>query len=118
MAENSPHDAWPALPWREWEATATTLHMWTQIVGKTRLALSPLQAHWWHVPLYVTVRGLSTGAMPVPDGVLEIEFDFAEHQLLFRLSSGAGLAMRLRAQTVADFYREYLTCLLQLGVSV
>jgi Family of unknown function (DUF5996) len=118
MADNGSHDAWPALPWREWEATATTLHMWTQIVGKTRLALSPLQAHWWNIPLYVTARGLSTAAMPVPDGVLDVEFDFIEHQLLFRLSSGKGLAMRLRTQSVADFYREYLNCLSQLGVSV
>jgi len=109
---------WPPLPWGEWEATATTLHMWTQIVGKTRLALSPLQAHWWNVPLYVTARGLSTAAMPVSDGVLEIEFDFTEDQLLFRKSAGVGLAMRLRAQPVADFYQEYLGCLAQLGVSI
>ncbi|HEX3471761.1 MAG TPA: DUF5996 family protein, partial [Silvibacterium sp.] len=90
MATNSSDDdRWPALPWPEWEKTASTLHMWTQIVGKTRLALSPLQAHWWNVPLYVTARGLSTAAMPIPDGVLEIEFDFDVHQLLFRMSSGA-----------------------------
>ena len=119
MATNgSSHDHWPALPWAEWEATASTLHMWTQIVGKTRLALSPLQAHWWNVPLYVTARGLSTAAMPVPDGVLEIEFDFADHELLFRMSSGARLSLPLRPQSVADFYREYQECLSQLGVSV
>jgi hypothetical protein len=119
MAGNNSHqDLWPALPWREWEATATTLHMWTQIVGKTRLALSPLQAQWWNVPLYVTARGLSTAAMPVPDGVLEVEFDFAGDQLLFRTSSGARLEIPLRAQSVAAFYREYLGCLAQLGVSV
>jgi hypothetical protein len=92
--------------------------MWTQIVGKTRLALSPLQAHWWNVPLYVTARGLSTAAMPVPDGVLEIEFDFADHQLLFRMSSGARLSVPLRPLSVADFYREYQDCLSQLGVSI
>jgi Family of unknown function (DUF5996) len=119
MADNNSHDdLWPALPWREWEATATTLHMWTQILGKTRLALSPLQAHWWNVPLYVTARGLSTAAMPVPDGVLEVEFDFAGDQLLFRMSSGGRIEKPLRAQSVAAFYREYLGCLAQLGVSV
>jgi hypothetical protein len=119
MATNSSDDdRWPALPWPEWEKTASTLHMWTQIVGKTRLALSPLQAHWWNVPLYVTARGLSTAAMPIPDGVLEIEFDFDVHQLLFRMSSGARLSVPLRPQTVADFYSEYLGCLKQLGVSV
>jgi len=116
--KDSISEDWPALPWQEWEATATTVHMWTQIVGKTRLALSPLQAHWWNVPLYVTARGLSTAAMPLPDGVLEIEFDFAEDQLLFRMSSGARLTKPLRAQSVADFYQEYLGCLAQLGVSV
>src|SRR5271155_2595165 len=119
MAIDNPHDdLWPALPWPEWEATASTLHMWTQIVGKTRLALSPLQAHWGNVPLYVTARGLSTAAMPVPDGVLEIEFDFAAHELLFRMSSGARLSVPLRPQSVAGFYREYQDCLAQLGVSV
>ncbi len=119
MATNSSiGDLWPALPWREWEATATTVHMWTQIVGKTRLALSPLQAQWWNVPLYVTARGLSTAAMPVPDGVLEIEFDFAGDRLLFRMSSGARLEMPLRAQSVAEFYHEFLGSLAQLGVSV
>jgi hypothetical protein len=116
--KGSDHVHWPALPWPEWEATASTLHMWTQIVGKTRLALSPLQAHWWNVPLYVTARGLNTAAMPVPNGVLEIEFDFADHQLLFRMSSGARLSVPLRPQSVADFYREYQGCLSQLGVSV
>lgn len=118
MACVSSLDLWPALPWREWEATATTLHMWTQIIGKTRLALSPLQAHWWNVPLYVTARGLNTAAMPLLDGMLEIEFDFAEHHLLFRLSSGLHLAVPLRAQSVADFYHEYLGWLSQLGIPV
>lgn len=119
MVENSSiPELWPALPWQKWEPTATTLHMWTQIVGKTRLALSPLQAHWWNVPLYVTARGLSTAAMPIPDGVLEVEFDFAEDELLFRMSSGVRLAKPLKAQSVADFYQEYLDCLAQVGVQV
>ncbi len=92
--------------------------MWTQIVGKTRLALAPLQAHWWNVPLYVSARGLSTSAMPYGDELLEIEFDFASHHLRFRLSSGAMISMPLRAQSVAQFYREYMKCLEALGVSV
>ena len=118
MAINGSDDRWPALPWPEWESTAWTLHMWTQIVGKTRLALSPLQAQWWNVPFYVTARGLSTAAMPVPDGVLEIEFDFNAHELLFRMSSGAGSPFRSGPQSVAAFYSEYLGCLQKLGVSV
>jgi hypothetical protein len=117
MASNATdHDLWPSLPWAEWEQTASTLHMWTQIVGKTRLALTPLQAHWWNVPLYVTARGLGTSAMPIPGEVLEIEFDFLSHQLLFRLSSGNQQALPLRPQSVASFYREYLNTLSQLGV--
>ena len=79
---------WPELKWANWSKTAETLHMWTQIVGKTRLALSPLQAHWWNVPLYVSARGLSTSAMPYGKELLEIEFDFMSHELRFRLSDG------------------------------
>jgi hypothetical protein len=109
---------WPALPWDEWKATATTLHMWTQIVGKTRLALTPLQNHWWNVPLYVTARGLGTSAMAYGDDVLDIEFDFVAHELHLRLGSGKSLSTPLRAQTVAGFYHEYLGSLAKLGVSV
>ena len=110
--------AWPSLMWGEWAATADTLHMWTQIVGKTRLALTPLQNHWWNVPLYVTARGLGTSAMAYGDDVLDIEFDFVAHELHFRLGSGKTLAMKLRPQTVADFYKEYLGCLDSLGIEV
>ena len=111
-------DVWPELRWEDWSATADTLHMWTQIIGKTRLALSPLQAHWWNVPLYVSARGLSTAAMPYGSEFLEIEFDFVSHELHFRLSTGASTSTPLRAQTVADFYAEYLKTLSNLGVHV
>ncbi len=113
-----PEPKWPELKWANWSETADTLHMWTQIVGKTRLALSPLQAHWWNVPLYVSARGLCTSAMPYRDELLEIEFDFVSHDLRFRLSSGAMLSMPLHAQSVADFYSEYQRCLSALGVPV
>ncbi len=109
---------WPELPWSAWEATANTLHMWTQIVGKTRLTLTPLQNHWWNVPLYVTARGLGTSAMPCEDDVLDIEFDFVAHELHLRLGSGAVRMLKLKPQTVADFYRDYQRCLAELGVSV
>jgi Family of unknown function (DUF5996) len=109
---------WPALPWGEWAATADTLQMWTQIVGKTRLALTPLQNHWWNVPLYVTAHGLGTSAMVCGDDVLDIEFDFVAHVLHLRLGSGAEKVMKLKPQTVADFYREYMGCLKTLGVEV
>src|SRR5580693_1488338 len=90
---------WPELPWNAWADTANTLHMWTQIVGKTRLALTPLQNHWWNVPLYVTARGLGTSAMAYGNDVLDIEFDFVAHALHFRLSSGANLSVPLRPQS-------------------
>ena len=109
---------WPELRWEDWSATADTLHMWTQIVGKTRLALSPLQAHWWNVPLYVSARGLSTSAMPYDDEFLEIEFDFVHHQLLFRTSTGASASTPLRAQSVASFYSGFQKTLADLGVPV
>jgi hypothetical protein len=110
--------AWPSLKWTDWQKTADTLHMWTQIVGKTRLALSPLQAHWWNVPLYVSARGLNTSAMPYGSEFLEITFDFVSHELKFATSTGASLSTPLRAQSVADFYREYQRSLAALGVSV
>jgi len=109
---------WPELRWEDWSATAETLHMWTQIVGKVRLALSPLQAHWWNVPLYVSARGLNTSAMPYGADFLEIEFDFVNHQLLVRTSTGLSAYQPLRAQSVADFYTDFQKTLSDLGVHV
>jgi len=92
--------------------------MWTQIVGKTRLALSPMQAHWWNVPLYVSARGLNTSAMPYGENFLEVEFDFIRHELVFRTSKGENAAMPLRAMSVAAFFTEYKKMLAELGVQV
>src|ERR1700686_167713 len=89
---------WPELKWSNWSKTADTLHMWTQIVGKTRLALSPLQAHWWNVPLYVSARAVTTSAVPYGPEFLEIEFDFVSPMLRYRLSTGASLSTPLRPQ--------------------
>ena len=83
-----PNEIWPSLPLESWRGTCETLHMWMQIVGKTRLALTPLQNHWWNVPLYVTAHGLGTSAMVCGDDVLDIEFDFLAHVLHLRLGSG------------------------------
>ena len=109
---------WPELRWPDWQDTATTLHMWTQIVGKTRLALTPMQNHWWNVPLYVSARGLTTSAMPWRDGLLEIEFDFRQHLLDLRLCTGSSTQIPLQPQTVADFFARYKAALASLGVSV
>src|SRR5277367_4689515 len=100
-------EQWPELNFADWQATATTLHRLTQIVGKTRLALTPLQNHWWNVPLYVSARGLTTSAMPWRGDVLEVEFDFCAHVLELRMGGGARVELPLRAQTVAAFYAEY-----------
>ena len=100
--------AWPELPLAAWQPTYQTLHMWTQIVGKIRLQLTPQVNHWWEVPLYVTARGLTTSPIPYGDRVFEITFDFIDHVLLIETSDGQTDGMTLRAQPVADFYREFM----------
>jgi hypothetical protein len=111
-------DPWPALPLEEWRDTYATLHMWTQIVGKTRLALVPPQNHWWQVTLYVTARGLATGPMPYGSRTLDAEFDFVEHELVLRTGEGARAVISLRPRSVAEFYRIYLGALDTLGMRV
>jgi hypothetical protein len=115
-ASPSASELWPALPWQEWEETATTLHMWTQMVGKTRLMLTPRENHWWNVPLYVTPRGLSTSLIPSHNNHFAIEFDFIDHQLSVQLSSGDSRSIALRPQSVAAFYEEYSGLLQSLGI--
>jgi hypothetical protein len=110
--------AWPSLPLAEWQPTHDTLHRWLQIVGKTRLALAPMQNHWWHVPLYVSARGLTTSPIPYGHRAFEVEFDFIDHRLVVETSDGTIREMALRPQTVADFYREYMAVLGGLGLSV
>ena len=111
-------DLWPALPLDEWKATYATLHMWTQVVGKIRLAQTPLVNHWWNVPLYVTARGLTTSAMPYLDRTFEIDFDFIDHQLLIKCDDGAVEIIDLAPRSVADFYREVMHKLHELSIEV
>jgi hypothetical protein len=110
--------AWPSLPWEEWKDTADTLHMWTQIVGKVRLALNPFRNHWWNVPLYVSARGLTTGAIPYKSLMFDVEFDFISHQIVIRTSEGRGTVKPLLAQSVAAFYGEFMADLKSLGIEV
>ena len=110
--------AWPRLPLNEWQATYATVQLWTQIVGKTRLRLAPMQNHWWHCTLYVTSRGLGTSPIPSGDRTFEIEFDFLDHQLVVRASDGETRTLPLVPRAVADFYREYLALLRSLGFEV
>ena len=109
---------WPELDWEAWKDTAYGLHMALQMVGKTRLALTPLRNHWWNVPLYVSARGLTTSAMPWRGDVLEIEFDFQVHMVELRLSNGEMRRVELGAQSVAEFYAAYTAGLEALGVEV
>ena len=109
---------WPALPLAEWKDTYSTLHMWTQIVGKIRLALTPLVNHWWNVPLYVAPRGLSTSAIPYNDRFFQITFDFISHLLLIETTDSSTKTITLRSRSVAEFYQEMLAALKSLGMPV
>ncbi len=109
---------WPSLSLADWKETYATIHMWTQIVGKIRLAQTPLVNHWWNVPLYVTSRGLTTMAMPCGDKTCEIDFDFIDHQLFIRCSDGATRRVALRPRSVADFYQEVMKTLGEIGIEV
>jgi len=111
-------ELWPELPLEAWKDTYATLHMWTQIVGKVRLALSPQINHWWQVPLYVTARGLTTSPIPYHRGIFEVQFDFIHHQLLIRTSKDAERKMSLAPKSVADFYHEFMRCLQSLDIQV
>ena len=115
---NDASKPWPPLPFAEWQDTAVTLHMWTQIVGKIRLTLSPWINHSWHVTLYVTSRGLTTS--PIPDGTstFEICFDFIDHELRILKSDGAARMLKLRPQSVAKFYRELMNALAEMELPV
>ncbi|CNG65945.1 Uncharacterised protein [Mycobacterium tuberculosis] len=107
---------WPRLKLADWTATRETVHMWTQIVGKVRLAHAPLLNHWWQVTLYVTPRGLTTSAVPYRDGVFDIEFDFVDHVLRLRSSDGGSRTVPLEPKSVADFYAETMAALGELGI--
>ena len=107
---------WPELPLAAWQDTYATLHRWTQIVGKTRLALAPMQNHWWQVTLYVTSRGLGTSPIPAGTRTFEVDFDFVERQLVVTTSDGRVARMPLEPMTVASFYQKYMELLASLAL--
>ncbi|WP_197376762.1 DUF5996 family protein [Mycolicibacterium baixiangningiae] len=107
---------WPSLRVDDWEATRRTLHMWTQIVGKVRLAYAPLLNHWWQAPLYVSPRGLTTSAIPVGTRLFDMEFDFIDHALSVRLSDGGSDHLDLRGRSVAQFHDQTMAMLDRLGI--
>jgi hypothetical protein len=114
----SAQDAWPELPYVAWKDTCATLQLWTQIVGKIRLAQTPWLNHSWHVPLYVTARGLTTSPIPHAAGIFEIAFDFIAHSLVITSSDGRSRGLALRPQSVATFYAAVMRELDELGLKV
>ena len=109
---------WPEMPVAAWESTRDTLHMWTQIVGKVRLALEPMVNHWWQTTLYVSARGLTTGLMPHGGRGIEMEFDFHRHVLDIRTTDGDGRQVRLEPRSVADFHHQTMALLAEVDVRV
>jgi hypothetical protein len=111
-----PFEPWPALPLAQWQDTRDTLHLWTQVVGKVRLALAPAANHWWHVPLYVDARGLTTSLMPYRGRGLEVVFDLTSHELQLLTTLGERRRMSLEPRSVADFTAEFRSHLRELDV--
>src|SRR5271155_5067007 len=111
-------DSWHELTLEEWQETYAALHMWTHIVGKVRLSLSPRINLWWEVALYVNARGLTTSAIPYEGKIFEIQFDFIDHKLIIQTSWGPSKALPLKPQSVADFYAEFMSALRALGIAV
>jgi len=118
MMHGGDAEAWPALPLEAWTETCDTLHMWTQIIGKVRLKLTPHLNHWWEVPFYLTSRGLTTTPMPTGARTFDATFDFIDHALILQTSDGRTEAIALRPQSVADFYHEVMATLRRLAIDV
>src|ERR1700712_468938 len=108
----------PALPFNDWETTCDTLHMWTQIVGKTALAFAAPVNHWWQIAFQVTPKGLRTGPIPWRHESFDVEFDFLAHRVVVGTSAGQLLAISMHPRSVADFYFEYMAGLHSLGIDV
>ena len=111
-------EPWPALHYAQWADTAQTLHMWLQIAGKIRMVKSPPVNHWWHVPLYVTSRGLGTSPIPNGAGTFEIDFDFIDHNLRISTTEGDRREFGLQPMTVAEMYKRVMSALAELGIEV
>jgi len=116
MSIPSKTERWPELPYAAWKDTRATLHLWTQVVGKVRLALTPWLNHSWHVALYVTTRGLTTSPIPWGNGGIQIDFDFIDHVLWIRTSEGHFRQIMLKPTSVAEFYEDVMIALRELGI--
>ncbi len=117
MDDDTDPPVWPALPVADWEATRDTLQLWTQLVGKVRMANTPLTNHWWNVPLYVTTRGLGTGLIPHGGRGFQVDLDFVDHRLVVAVTDGTSATLDLAPMSVATFHREVMARLDQLGLT-
>lgn len=115
---NNRKELWKPLPWADWRESEMTVHLFTQIIGKIRLGLMPMQTEWAQVPLTVTSRGISSLGMPVDSGLLDIELDFIDHHIYFKASSGKTVSFSLNNKSVAAFYKETLNAINQLDVKI
>lgn len=115
---NRDNTLWPKLPLEAWQDTCSTLHMWTQIIGKIRLNLAPMINHWWHVAFYLTSRGLTTSPMPYKSMYCQIDFDFIDHEMRITTNTGESRSIELKPRTVADFYSSTVEALSSLGIEV
>jgi hypothetical protein len=113
-------EIWPVLLYEDWKDTLDTLHMWTQVVGKVKLELSPFLNEWWNVALYLTARGMTTSTIPGPPGarhrVFQVNFDFLDHRLDILVNDGSSRSLLLLPRSVADFYHEFMAALDELGL--
>jgi Family of unknown function (DUF5996) len=116
--ENAANSQWPDLPFEAWSGACDTLQLWTQIVGKVRIALTPLINHWWNATFHVTSRGLAAPAMPCDGRSVDVVFDFVAHRLVIETSDGGAETLRLEPMTVADFYAAFMAALRRLGIGV
>lgn len=116
MSTSTSPSSWPALRVDDWTDTRNTLHMWMQIIGKIRMKYAPLVNHWWQVTFYITPVGMTTSAIPFAGGTFDIEFNFIDHELVFRRSNGQRAHIGLDHMTVADFYAKVSDALAQIGV--
>jgi len=118
MNASTDSSTWPALAYADWQDTCNTLHLWTQVVGKVKLALTPLTNHWWGITLHVTARGLTTGAMACRGRTLQVDFDFCAHELILRTSDAREQRIRLVPMTTADFYGAVMSRLRAFDIEV
>ena len=116
--EKTKEVSWPQLPLEAWQDTCSTLHLWSQIIGKIRLAFAPLVNHWWQVPFYMTSRGWTTSPIPYKENIFQIDFDFIDHQIQITTNRGDFRSLELKPRSVSDFYRETIEILHSLGIEV